>query len=93
MVIPNSWNRTCPTISSKTADVPSRNLVGLKNEGIDILINLAANAKTRKELNEIIRSLDRSLRSLHIWVPQWYKKYIQAYRNHYSIQKIFHLLI
>ena len=74
--------------SSKTADVPSRNLVGLKNEGIDILINLAANAKTRKELNEIIRSLDRSLRSLHIWVPQWYKKvHTVAYRNHYSYPK------
>ena len=74
--------------SSKTADVPSRNLVGLKNEGIDILINLAANSKTRKELNEIIRSLDRSLRSLHIWVPQWYKKvHTVAYRNHYSYPK------
>jgi microcin C transport system substrate-binding protein len=74
--------------SSKTADVPSRNLVGLKNEGIDILINLAANATTRKELNEIIRSLDRSLRSLHIWVPQWYKKvHTVAYRNHYSYPK------
>ncbi len=74
--------------SSKTADVPSRNLVGLKNEGIDILINLAANATTRKELNEIIRSLDRSLRSLHIWVPQWYKKvHTVAYRDHYSYPK------
>ena len=57
--------------SSKTADVPSRNLVGLKNEGIDKLIELAAKAKTRDDLNFIIRSLDRSLRSLHIWVPQW----------------------
>ena len=47
--------------SSKTADVPSRNLVGLKNEGIDKLIELAAKAKTRDDLNVIIRSLDRSL--------------------------------
>ena len=68
--------------SSKTADVPSRNLVGLKNEGIDKLIELAAKAKTRDDLNVIIRSLDRSLRSLHIWVPQWYKNvHTIAYRN------------
>ena len=71
--------------SSKTADVPSRNLVGLKNEGIDKLIELAAKAKTRDDLNVIIRSLDRSLRSLHIWVPQWYKNvHTIAYRNQYS---------
>ena len=71
--------------SSKTADVPSRNLVGLKNEGIDKLIELAAKAKTRDDLNVIIRSLDRSLRSLHIWVPQWYKNvHTIAYRNQYA---------
>ena len=74
--------------SSKTADVPSRNLVGLKNEGIDKIIELAAKAKTRKDLNIIIRSLDRSLRSLHIWVPQWYKNvHTIAYRNQYSYPK------
>ena len=71
--------------SSKTADIPSRNLVGLKNEGIDILINLASKAKTREELNLIIKSLDRSLRSLHLWVPQWYKNvHTIAYKNQYS---------
>ena len=66
----------------------SRNLVGLKNEGIDKIIELAAKAKTRKDLNIIIRSLDRSLRSLHIWVPQWYKNvHTIAYRNQYSYPK------
>ena len=71
--------------SSKTADIPSRNLVGLKNEGIDILISLASKAKTREELNLIIKCLDRSLRALHIWVPQWYKNvHTVAYRNQYS---------
>ena len=87
MVIPNSWNELVQQYSSKTADVPSRNLVGLKNEGIDILINLAANATTRKELNEIIRSLDRSLRSLHIWVPQWYKKYTVSIQKSLFLSK------
>ena len=55
----------------------------------DFVLNYALkNAKTRKELNEIIRSLDRSLRSLHIWIPQWYKKvHTVAYRNHYSYPK------
>ncbi|MFL2802478.1 MAG: hypothetical protein ACJ0DD_06935 [Paracoccaceae bacterium] len=74
--------------SSNTADIPSRNLVGLKNKGIDNLINLAAKSKTREELNIIIRSLDRSLRSLHIWVPQWYKNvHTIAYKNQYSYPK------
>ena len=39
--------------SSKTADVPSRNLVGLKNIGIDEIVKLAVKAETRKELNTV----------------------------------------
>ena len=71
--------------SSKTADVPSRNLVGLKNIGIDEIVKLAVKAETRKELNTIIRSLDRSLRAMHLWIPQWYKNvHTVAYRNQYS---------
>ena len=71
--------------SSKTASVPSRNVVGLKNKAIDKLIQDALNAKTREELDVIIRALDRSLRSLKFWVPQWYKQvHTVAFRNEFS---------
>ncbi len=71
--------------SSKTADVPSRNVVGLKNEAIDKLVQHALNAKSREELDVVIRALDRSLRSLKFWVPQWYKQvHTVAFRNEFS---------
>ena len=54
--------------SSKTAEIPSRNLVGLKNEAIDSLIKSASKASTRDELNIIIKSLFR-FTSLNI--PPW----------------------
>ena len=74
--------------SSETADVPSRNLVGLKNQGIDQIVKLATKAKSREELNNIVRGLDRSLRAMHLWIPQWYKNvHTVAYRNHYSYPK------
>ena len=71
--------------SSETADVPSRNLVGLKNIAIDTLVRKATKAKTRKELTTIIKALDRALRAMHIWIPQWYKSvHTVAYKNQYS---------
>ncbi len=71
--------------SSKTAEIPSRNLVGLKNKAVDSLITSASKASTREELNVIIKSLDRSLRAMHIWIPQWYKDvHTVAYKNQYS---------
>ena len=74
--------------SSETADIPSRNLVGLKNNGIDGLVKLATQANSRKELNNIIRGLDRSLRAMHLWIPQWYKNvHTVAYRDQYSYPK------
>ena len=75
--------------SSETADIPSRNLVGLKNNGIDGLVKLATQANSRKELNNIVRGLDRSLRAMHLWIPQWYKNvHTVAYRNQYSYPKV-----
>ena len=75
--------------SSETADVPSRNLVGLKNQGIDEIVRLAIKAKSRQELNNIVRGLDRSLRAMHLWIPQWYKNvHTVAYRNQYSYPSI-----
>lgn len=58
----------------ETADVKgSRNLTGLKNPAVDALIAKVEQAETREELNTAVSALDRVLRALHIWVPQWYK--------------------
>lgn len=71
---------------SENADVPSRNIVGLKNEAIDALLEIVISSETREVLNLNTRALDRALRSLHIWVPQWYKNvhtvaYLDFYRH------------
>ncbi|MAU46504.1 MAG: ABC transporter substrate-binding protein [Yangia sp.] len=59
---------------SDTAEVPgSANIAGLSNEGVDTLIDKIANAKSREELTTAVHALDRVLRAMHIWVPQWYK--------------------
>ena len=49
------------------------NLAGVAHPGVDALIVEAAKAKTREALNVAVRALDRVLRALHVWVPNWYK--------------------
>ena len=59
---------------SASANTPgSVNVSGVENEGIDKLIRIIADAKSREELTTAVRALDRVLRAMHIWVPQWYK--------------------
>lgn len=59
---------------SQSAEVKgSNNIAGLANPAVDALIEQIEEAKTREDLNTAVRALDRVLRSLHIWVPQWYK--------------------
>ncbi|MEP4248307.1 extracellular solute-binding protein [Tateyamaria sp.] len=59
---------------SQSANVPgASNMAGLSNEGVDSLIRTISNAASREELDVAVKALDRALRSLHIWVPQWYK--------------------
>ncbi|RMF35175.1 MAG: ABC transporter substrate-binding protein [Alphaproteobacteria bacterium] len=59
---------------STAADLEaSSNLSGLKNPAVDALIEKIVAAKSRAELDTAVRALDRVLRALHIWVPQWYK--------------------
>ena len=62
------------TYGSQNANVPSRNRAGLENPAIDALVERIIAANTRDALNLNTRALDRALRSLHIWVPQWFKK-------------------
>lgn len=49
------------------------NSMGLANPAIDALIRLVEEAETREELTVRVRALDRALRSLRFWVPQWVK--------------------
>lgn len=51
----------------------SANLTGLANPGIDALIDRVAQARSRAEMTVAVRALDRSLRAMHIWVPNWFK--------------------
>lgn len=58
---------------SKSAYSPgSPNIVGLKNKGIDAILNRLVRAKNRAELATIARSLDRALLWEHLVIPQWY---------------------
>jgi microcin C transport system substrate-binding protein len=65
---------------SETADVSSFNLMGLKSPAVDRLIDAVIGAKTREEMTNATRALDRVLRAERFWVPQWYKdKHTVAY--------------
>lgn len=59
---------------SQTANAQgSGNLSGIANPAIDALIGHVERAKSRDDLETAVRALDRALRAMHIWVPQWYK--------------------
>jgi microcin C transport system substrate-binding protein len=48
------------------------NAMGVANPAIDALIENVVQAETRAQMELAARVLDRALRSLHFWVPQWY---------------------
>ena len=50
----------------------SNNLSGLSDPVVDELIERAAAAESREELNVIVAALDRVLRDRQIWVGAWY---------------------
>jgi microcin C transport system substrate-binding protein len=60
--------------SSKTKDNASRNRMGYGDPAIDKLLDMTDTATSRKELDIVIRAMDRILRSQHIIVPRYYKK-------------------
>jgi len=62
--------------SSKTANLQgSNNISGVSNPAIDSLIDSIEKANSREALNTAVKALDRALRAMHIWVPQWYNPY------------------
>jgi microcin C transport system substrate-binding protein len=57
---------------SRAADVPgSRNLVGIKNPAVDVLIEHIVSARDRAALVAATKALDRVLLWNHYVVPQW----------------------
>jgi len=59
--------------------------MGYANPAVDKLLDLAEAAATRQELTDVIRALDRVLRSEFILVPRYYKKInTVAYFNMYE---------
>ncbi|TCP60746.1 microcin C transport system substrate-binding protein [Rhodovulum bhavnagarense] len=58
---------------SETADSSVFNTMGLKNPAVDRLIEHVLAAKGEAELTAAVKALDRVLRSLRFWVPQWFK--------------------
>lgn len=61
------------------------NASGLANPAVDKLIRLVEEAQTRDELTLRVHALDRALRSLHFWVPQWFNsRHTVAYYDMYE---------
>ncbi len=59
---------------SEAADAQgSPNIAGVKSPAVDALIKVIENATNREDLVTAVKALDRVLRAMHIWVPQWYK--------------------
>ncbi|MBV9286755.1 MAG: ABC transporter substrate-binding protein, partial [Hyphomicrobiales bacterium] len=59
--------------SQAAAQNGSRNLAGVADPVVDALVETAAAAKSRAELDTACRALDRVLRAGHYWAPQWYR--------------------
>lgn len=56
------------------------NPMGLANPAIDALIRKGIEATSEEEMTTITHALDRALRAIRFWVPQWYKAtYTLAY--------------
>ncbi|MEM1346182.1 MAG: extracellular solute-binding protein, partial [Pseudomonadota bacterium] len=59
---------------SEAADTRgSANVMGLKDPVVDALIERIMAAESREELTDLVKALDRVVRALHIWVPNWTK--------------------
>ena len=72
--------------NSAAADTPdSSNEGGIKDPVVDALVEQAAAAKSRPELETAIHALDRVLRAGHYWVPEWYNdKFRLAYWDRFG---------
>lgn len=61
------------------------NVMGLANPAIDSLIKQVEEADTQDKLTTRTQALDRALRSLHFWIPQWYNaNHLVAYYDQFG---------
>jgi microcin C transport system substrate-binding protein len=72
--------------ASETAEDSSRNLMGLQDPAVDRLVTHVIEARTLEEMTTAVHALDRALRSIGFWVPQWFKNthwvaYYDMYRR------------
>lgn len=51
----------------------SENTAGISDPAVDALIEAIERAPDRAALTDAVKALDRVLRAMHIWVPQWSK--------------------
>jgi len=59
---------------SQSVETPGAlNFSGIGDATIDAMIDGIIAADTREEMETRVRALDRVLRAMHIWVPNWYK--------------------
>ncbi len=59
---------------SQSADAPGTlNLAGVADPVVDALIERVIAAEDQDALETAVQALDRVLRAMHIWVPNWYK--------------------
>ncbi len=67
----------------------SDNYAGVDSPVIDALIDKIERATSREQLADAVKALDRVLRAMHIWVPQWHKgSHTMAYWDIYAGPKI-----
>lgn len=60
--------------SSKSASSKgSLNRSGVNSPVVDALLDVIERAPSREKLTSAVKALDRVLRSMHIWIPQWHK--------------------
>lgn len=62
------------------------NRMGLADPAVDALIDIAVRAESRADLTVAVKALDRVLRAIRFWIPQWHKDshtvaYYDMYRH------------
>ncbi len=61
------------------------NSPGVADPAVDALIEIIRNAETKDELVTAVKALDRVMRAMKFWVPQWFKDvYTVAYFDMYE---------
>ncbi len=70
----------------------SQNYAGVANPAVDSLVDAVERATDRQQLTNAVMALDRVLRAMQIWVPQWNKgTHTVAYWNIYGRPDVDHL--